>query len=66
MAPSIKNEAKVGGPTNMGSELGPLAMCYVEEKGWIAETLGPSSKHWKRLAREVKTKPDSKGKAQLK
>ena len=44
-APSIKKEAKVGGPIRMGSELGPLAMSYVEEKGWIAETLGPSSKH---------------------
>ena len=68
LAPSIKKEAKVGGPTSMGSELelGPLAMCYVEEKGWIAETLGPSSKHWKRLAREVKVKPDSKGKSPIK
>ena len=65
-APSIKKEAKVGGPIRMGSELGPLAMSYVEEKGWIAEPLGPSSKHWKRLAREVKAKPDSKGKSPIK
>nr|POF24395.1 hypothetical protein CFP56_35373 [Quercus suber] len=38
-------------------------MCYVEENGWIAEKLGPSSKHWKRLARTVKANLDNKGKS---
>ena len=41
-------------------------MCYVEEKGWIAKTLGPSSRHWKRLAREVKSKSESEGKSLIK
>ena len=66
LAPIKKLEAKVGGPTNMGLDLGPLAMFYVEEKGWIAETLGPSSRHWKRLAREVKSKSESEGKSPIK
>ena len=66
LVPIKKLEAKVGGPTNVGLDLGPLAMCYVEEKGWIVETLGPSSKHWKRLAREVKSKSESEGKSQIK
>ena len=66
LAPTIKNEAKMGGPTNVGLDLGPLAMCYVKEKGWIAEMLGPSSKHWKQLTREVKSKPESKGKNPIK
>ena len=66
LAPIIKLEAKVGGPTNVGSDLGPLAMCNNEEKGWIAETLSPLSRHLKRLAREVKSKPASEGKCPIK
>ena len=30
----------------------PLAMSFNKEKGWVAETLGPTSGHWKRLARQ--------------
>ena len=45
LVPIKKLEAKVGGLTSVGLDLGPLAMCYDEEKGWIAETLGPSSRH---------------------
>ena len=33
---------------------GPLAMCYETNKGWIEEKLGPTSRHWKRLARTIK------------
>ena len=29
-------------------------MIYDDEKGWSGEKLGLNSKHWKRLAREVK------------
>ena len=29
-----------------------LAMSFDQEKGWVAETLGPKSGHWKRLARQ--------------
>ena len=66
LVPIKKLEAKVGGPTYVGSDLGPFAMCYVEEKGWIAETLGPSSKDWKRLARKVKPKSNNEGKSPIK
>lgn len=38
------------------NDLSPLAMSYDQEKGWIAEVLGPKSGHWKHLARQVKTK----------
>ena len=31
-------------------------MCFDQEKGWTVEVLGPKSGHWKRLARQVKTK----------
>lgn len=36
--------------------LGPIAMCFDEKKGRILESLGPTSRHWKRLAREVHAK----------
>ena len=29
---------------------GPMAMTYEIEMGWVAETLGPTSGHWKRRA----------------
>ena len=66
LAPIKRLEAKVGGLTNVGSDLGPLAICYLEEKRWIAETLGPSNRHWKRLVREVKSKSKSEGKGPIK
>nr|POE80699.1 hypothetical protein CFP56_18897 [Quercus suber] len=36
-------------------ELDPLAMTYDPIVGWVTEKLGPSSKHWKRLARGEKS-----------
>ena len=33
----------------------PLAMTFNQEKGWVTEPLGPTSGHWKRLARKTKT-----------
>nr|POE80521.1 hypothetical protein CFP56_04879 [Quercus suber]POE92670.1 hypothetical protein CFP56_55825 [Quercus suber] len=33
-------------------------MSFVEKKGWTLEPLGPTSKYWKRMAREVKAKAD--------
>lgn len=35
---------------------GPTAMSYSQELGWTAEKLGPTSGHWKRKARENRTK----------
>ena len=29
-----------------------LVMSFDQEKGWVTETLGPKSRHWKRLARQ--------------
>ena len=31
----------------------PLAMSFDHDKGWTAETLGPKSGHWKRIARQA-------------
>ena len=38
----------------------PLAICFDKDKGWVTETLGPTSGHWKRLARQ--TNKPSRGK----
>ena len=38
----------------------PLAMTFNQEKGWVTEPLGPTSGHWKRLARKVTTPSPNK------
>ncbi|KAK7837548.1 hypothetical protein CFP56_021109 [Quercus suber] len=32
---------------------GPMALCYKDNIGWVAEHLGPKSGHWKRIKREA-------------
>ena len=39
---------------------GPMAMTYDMELGWVTEVLGPTSRHWKRKAREGQTKGKDK------
>ena len=53
LAPKVLTERKEEGPN---PEIGPVAMSYDPKEGWVSEKLGPNSKHWKRLAREVKEK----------
>nr|POE64106.1 hypothetical protein CFP56_08477 [Quercus suber] len=53
LAPKNEVKMKVIGPAEENPIPGPLAMCYDEKKGWTSETLGPASRHWKRLAREI-------------
>lgn len=46
-----------GGPLSplcLDAEMDPLAMSYDGEKSWTTEKIGPNTRHWKRLAREVK------------
>nr|POE68486.1 hypothetical protein CFP56_74381 [Quercus suber] len=47
-------------------EMGPMAMCFDENVGWVAEKMGPISKHWKRLAREIKSEGPKKNKSPTK
>ena len=56
---AVQKENAVG--NQMGLDLtnereGPIAMMYDMELGWVAEALGPTSGHWKRKARESKSK----------
>ena len=46
-------------------EMGPMAMSFDQNLGWVAEKMGPISKHWKRLAREIKLDALQKTQAQL-
>ena len=38
----------------------PLAMSFDKDKGWVVKTLGPTSEHWKRLARQTNKPSPSK------
>lgn len=51
-SPAMVAEVKEG---ESKPELDPLAMMYDPTVGWVTEKLGPSSKHWKRLARGEKS-----------
>nr|POE58915.1 hypothetical protein CFP56_01693 [Quercus suber] len=65
LAPFKKHEVKEGGPSYVGSVLSFSSMSHVKGRGGLAETLGPSGKDWKRLARETKPKSKSEGKSPL-
>ena len=57
------SEAKEGDPK---LEVGPMAMTYNPTAGWVAEKMGPTSKHWKRLARGTKTNEPTKSVSPIK
>ena len=44
---------------------GTMAMTYEMEMGWVAETLGPTSGHWKRRARTGQAKGKEKIKSPI-
>ena len=52
-------EALVGSDL-ISKEEGPMAMTYELDSGWVAESLGPSSGHWKRRARVGQAKGKEK------
>ena len=52
LAPQIDLKMREAGPGADSPDLGPLALSFDDKKGWIAETLGLTSRHWKRLAGE--------------
>ena len=59
MVPSLEGPDSEGSPIREEAAMGPLAMCYDEKLGWVAETLGPKSGHWKRLARKAQNKDEN-------
>lgn len=47
-------------------ELGPMPMIYDLTVGWVVEKMGPTTKHWKRLARGSKTSKPIKTESPIK
>ena len=52
LAPNKDKEDSVESPSPRA--LGPMAMSYDHSEGWVTSKLGPTSGHWKRLARAAK------------
>ena len=48
------------GSDPISKEEGPMAMTYEMDAGWVAESLGPTSGHWKRKARVGQAKGKEK------
>ncbi|XP_075665231.1 uncharacterized protein LOC142634866 [Castanea sativa] len=52
LGPSQEVVVKEDGPEVKTPEGGPLAFSFDDNMGWTSEVLSPTSRHWKRLARE--------------
>ena len=53
VAPKLDDNREAMGLTSVVKDKGPMAMSYDVNMGWVAETLGPRSGHWKHLARKA-------------
>nr|POE57175.1 uncharacterized protein CFP56_01831 [Quercus suber] len=65
LAPNVNDSKREESPAQNKETKGPMAMCFNDELGWVAETLGPKSGHWKRLARMAQIKEENMGVDQL-
>lgn len=54
MASNKDQENKVECHTTQASDMGPMAMCYDPNEGWVTSKLGLTSGHWIRKAKDVK------------
>ena len=52
-APNTEGGGVEVGQDSVDKKIGPMAMSFDTELGWVAEELGPRSSHWKRLARKA-------------
>ena len=66
LEPQIVLNMKEVGPSANSPEMGPLALSFDDKKGWVAENLGPTSRHWKRLARENSKQTSQEGENPIK
>ena len=53
VAPNTEGGGVEVGQDSVDKKIGPMAMSFDTELGWVAEELGPRSSHWKRLARKA-------------
>nr|POF03670.1 hypothetical protein CFP56_34427 [Quercus suber] len=65
LASNVNDSKREESPVQNKEAKGPMAMCFNEELGWVAETLGPKSGHWKRLVRMAQIKEENMGVDQL-
>lgn len=65
MAPNLNGGTDGRGPKESNKENGPMAICFDDEMGYVAEKLGPKSGHWKRLARMAHVASLTKEKDQI-
>ena len=54
LAPNKDQENIMESLTPRASDMGPMAMCYNPNEGWVTTKLSPTSGHGKRLAKEAK------------
>ena len=54
VAPNFDDSREAMGLVSGVKDTSPMAMSYDVNMGWVAETLGPRSGHWKRLARKAR------------
>ena len=64
LAPNKDQENTVESLTPRASDMGSMAMCYDPNEGWVTSKYGPTSGHWKRLAKEAKQSKPKGEKAQ--
>nr|POE82482.1 hypothetical protein CFP56_75374 [Quercus suber] len=53
VAPNANGSGVEVGPVSVDKEIGPMAMSFDVDLGWVAEEIGPKSGHWKRMARKA-------------
>ena len=61
LGPQIVLKMKEVGPSADNPDMGPLALSFDDKKGWIAENFGPTSRHWKSLARDNSKQASQEG-----
>ena len=54
VAPKVEGSRDVVGQVSVDKENGPMAISFDVNLGWVAETLGPQSGHWKCMAKKAR------------
>ena len=66
VAPKVEGSRDVVGQVSVDKENGPMAKSFDVNLGWVAETFGPQSDHWKCMARKVRdTSPTKETKEEI-
>lgn len=55
MAPNVDQNVRMVDQVVRALGMGPMAMCFDPNDGWVSSQLGPTGRHWSRKVREVKS-----------